>query len=189
MLHRVCQTVSRTSPGALSLKYIVKEVIMKRILLATVAALGLALGSGMAFAQHGGHEGGGGHGGGGHGGWHGGGWHGGSHIGIGIGFPGFYWGPGWWGYPYYGYYGGYPYYSSYPYYATSPYSYYPDEPVYGDPAPSSYIQRDMSSPAPVSEGRYSYYCPDPAGYYPQLQNCPKGWLKVVPDAGPRPTPR
>ena len=164
---------------------------MKRILLATVAALGLALGSGTALAQHnggggGGHSGGGGWHGGGGGGWHGGGghggWHGGSHFSIGFGFPGFYW-----GYPYYGYYG-YPYYSSYPYYAGYPY-YYPDGPVYGDPAPSTYIQRDMSSPAPVGEGQYSYYCPDPAGYYPQLQNCPKGWLKVVPDAGPRPGTR
>jgi hypothetical protein len=163
---------------------------MKRILFAVVAALGLALGSGTALAQHnggGGHSSGGWHGGGGHGGgWHGG--HGGSHFNIGIGFPGFYWGPGW-GYPYYGYYG-YPYYASYPYYAGYP-SYYSDEPVYADPAPGTYIQRDMNSGtpsrgAPVGEGQYSYYCPDPAGYYPQLQNCPKGWLKVVPDAGPRP---
>jgi hypothetical protein len=167
-------------------------VIMKRILLATIAALGLALGSGTALAQHsgggGGHGGGGGWHGGGGGGWHGGGGHGhgGSHFVVGIGFPGFYWGPGW-GYPYYGYYG-YPYYSSYPYYAGYPY-YYPDAPAYGDPAPGNYIQRDMSSPAPVGEGQYSYYCPDPAGYYPQLQNCPKGWLKVVPDAGPHPGTR
>ena len=182
---------------------------MRRVLLATVAALGLAFASGTALAQHGGgghgggghdggawhgggggawHGGGGGawHGGGGHGDWHHGGWHGGSRFNIGIGFPGFYWGPGW-GYPYYGYYG-YPYYASYPYYAGYPY-YYSDEPVYGDPAPSTYIQRDMNSPAPVGQGQYSYYCPDPAGYYPQLQNCPKGWLKVVPDAGPRPGTR
>ena len=99
-------------------------------------------------------------------------------VGIGIGVP-------------YGYYG-YPYYSSYPYYAGYPY-YYSDEPVY-EPGPSTYIQRDMnrgtpSSGAPVGESQYSYYCPDPAGYYPQLQNCPKGWLKVVPDAGPRPKSR
>jgi hypothetical protein len=164
---------------------------MKRILLATVAALGLALGSGTALAQHNGGGGGWHGGGGGHGGWHGGGghggWHGGSRFNIGIGFPGFYWGPGW-GYPYYGYYGGYPYYSSYPYYAAYPYS-YSDEPVYADPAPGSYIQRDMNSAPQAPQGgagQYSYYCPDPAGYYPQLQNCPKGWLKVVPENSPRP---
>lgn len=167
---------------------------MKRILLAMVAALALAVGTGTAFAQHrgGGHDGGarhggGGHGGGGHGSWHGGhgGWHGGTRIGIGFGFPGFYWGS--WGYPYYA---GYPYYSSYPYYATYPNSYsYSDEPVYGEPGPSTYIQRDMNSAPQSSQGgagQYSYYCPDPAGYYPQLQNCPKGWLKVVPENSPRP---
>ena len=169
---------------------------MKRILLAMVAGLALAVGSGTALAQHsgGGHDGGARHGGGGHGGggWHGGhgghgGWHGGTRIGIGIGFPGFYWGPGW-GYPYYaGYphYAGYPYYSSYPYYAAYPYS-YSDELIYVEPGPSTYIQRDMNSAPQGSEGQYSYYCPDPAGYYPQLQNCPKGWLKVVPENSPRP---
>lgn len=161
---------------------------MKRILLAAVAAVGLALGSGTALAQHGG----GGHGGGWHGGgggWHGGGhgdFHGGTRFSIGFGFPGLYWGPGW-GYPYYSYYG-YPYYASYPYYAGYPY-YYPDEPAYVEPGPSTYIQRDMGSgaqAAPGGQGQYSYYCPDPAGYYPQLQNCPKGWLKVVPENPPRP---
>jgi hypothetical protein len=165
---------------------------MKRILLAMVAGLALAVGSGTALAQQhsgGGHGGGGGHSGGGHGGWNGGhgGWHGGARIGIGIGFPGFYWGPGW-GYYGYPYYAGYPYYSSYPYYAAYPYS-YSDEPVYADPAPGAYIQREMNSAPQGSQGgadQYSYYCPDPAGYYPQLQNCPKGWLKVVPENSPRP---
>jgi hypothetical protein len=171
---------------------------MKRIALAVVASLGLALGSGTALAQHrgGGHDAGAWHGGGGHGDWRGGhggwqgghdwhgGWHGGTRIGIGIGFPGFYWGPGW-GYPYYA---GYPYYSSYPYYAGSPY-YYAAEPVYVEPGPITYIQRDMSGGAQGDEGQYSYYCRDPAGYYPQVANCPNGWLKVVPDGSPRPRTR
>ena len=163
---------------------------MKRIALAVVAALGLAVGSGTALAQHvgGGHNAGAFRGGG-HGGFHGGhgGFHGGTRIGIGIGFPGFFWGAGF-GYPYYPYYAGYPYYASYPYYAGYQ-SYYPDEPVYAQPGPSTYIQRDMSSGAQGGEGQYSYYCPDPAGYYPQLQNCPKGWLKVVPEGSPGPRTR
>ena len=168
---------------------------MRRVLVILVAALGLALGSGTALAQHGGGHSGGGHSGGGHsGGWHGGGWHGGhghggSHFywGVGIGFPGYYW-----GYPYYGYpyYAAYPYAASYPYY--SPSYYFGDEPGY-DSGPSTYIQRDMNSGpstvAPAAESQYSYYCPDPAGYYPQVQTCPKGWLKVVPDGGPRPRNR
>ncbi|WP_279024739.1 hypothetical protein [Gibbsiella quercinecans] len=28
---------------------------------------------------------------------------------------------------------------------------------------------------------YRYYCPDPAGYYPQIARCPRGWMKVVAD--------
>jgi hypothetical protein len=38
-------------------------------------------------------------------------------------------------------------------------------------------------------GEYSYYCTDPAGYYPQVPNCNKAWLKVVPDGSAVPRPR
>ena len=31
---------------------------------------------------------------------------------------------------------------------------------------------------------YSYYCTDPGGYYPEIQSCPNGWLRVVPDYSP-----
>jgi len=31
---------------------------------------------------------------------------------------------------------------------------------------------------------YSYYCTDPSGYYPAIQNCPTGWRLVIP--GPPP---
>jgi hypothetical protein len=162
---------------------------MKRIALAVVAALALAFGSGTALAQHmnGGHSGGSFHGGGGS--FHGG-FHGGSHLGFAIGFP--FWGVGF-GYPYYGY-PYYPYYASYPYnypYYTGP-AYYTDGPAYDQPDSGAYIQRDMNG-APQSsqgaqggQGQYSYYCPDPAGYFPQVQNCAKGWLKVVPENSPRP---
>jgi hypothetical protein len=27
----------------------------------------------------------------------------------------------------------------------------------------------------------SYYCPSPAGYYPDVQTCPSGWLQVLPN--------
>ena len=177
---------------------------MKRIAWAVVAAIGLAAGSGTALAQHsGGRDGGAGHSGdrggwrggdhggwrgGDHDGWHHGGWHGGAHFGIGIGFPGFYYGPAY-GYSYYPYYAGYPYYSSYPYYRAYPaYTYYSDEPEYIEQGSGDYTQRDTGT-APGADAQYSYYCPDPAGYYPQLQSCPKGWLKVVPDRAPRPRPQ
>lgn len=28
---------------------------------------------------------------------------------------------------------------------------------------------------------YSYYCSNPVGYYPDVPNCPGGWLQVVPE--------
>ena len=29
-----------------------------------------------------------------------------------------------------------------------------------------------------------YYCQKPEGYYPYIQRCPDGWIKVVPPASP-----
>jgi hypothetical protein len=79
----------------------------------------------------------------------------------------------------------------YPYYY--PYSYYDGSyawPVYGNPGPTTYIQQDngtaAQSGASQAGGEYRYYCTDPAGYYPQIQNCAKVWLKVVPDGSPTP---
>lgn len=48
-------------------------------------------------------------------------------------------------------------------------------PYYGDPA--------FYPVAPVyvaPNDNYSYYCNDPAGYYPELASCPSGWLRVQP---------
>jgi hypothetical protein len=178
------------------------EGLVKKFLIAAVAALALAAVATTASAQHGGgggggHSGGGGgwHGGSGGGGWHGGGggsWHGHgghdghSHFGFAVGFP-FYW-PYYYGYYPYGYYPygyGYPYYDGYS-------SYY-------DAGPQTYIQRDtgdaiappggtMAPAGPPQRSQYSYYCTDPAGYYPQIANCPSGWLTVVPNSAPRAAP-
>ena len=30
-------------------------------------------------------------------------------------------------------------------------------------------------------GSIYWYCPDPAGYYPDVQTCPSAWLQVVPN--------
>ena len=27
----------------------------------------------------------------------------------------------------------------------------------------------------------AWYCPNPAGYYPDVQTCPSGWVQVVPN--------
>ena len=156
---------------------------MKKFALVIAAAFALSGVAATASAQsHGMHSGGSS--------WHGGGhsggdWHGGSHgdwrgghffrgprFAFSFGFPAYsYWGP------YYGYYG-YPYPYAYPY---DPYAYY-------DSGPQVYIQRDSGDAvAPANPRRpsdYSYYCTDPAGYYPQVASCPSGWLKVVPNSPP-----
>jgi hypothetical protein len=193
-----------------------KEGSMKRFAMILMAGALLIGGTGVAMAQHGGGHGGGGgmggggmgggggwHGGGGgswsggggnwHGGggsWHGGGgsWHGGgwgwhgTSVVIGVGGP--WW--GWWPayYPYYSY--AYPYY--YPY--AGYYPYYQDGPMYDY---GTYVQRpdanyqgDTTQGAP-SQGGYQYYCPNPAGYYPQVPTCAAGWLRVVPPNAPGPT--
>ncbi len=53
----------------------------------------------------------------------------------------------------------------------------PDWPVYSPPviiqSPPVYIQNS----APTGTW---YYCPDPAGYYPDVKECPSGWMTVVP---------
>src|SRR5664279_2548717 len=162
---------------------------MKKFAATFIAALALARVAATASAQN---HGGGSHGSGG-GGWHGDSGYWGPRVGISFGFPG-YW-------PAY-----YPYAYGYPY----GYGYY-DYPVYADPAPQVYIQRETGAiapdsyapaqgyapapgymqrqpSAPAAQGEYSYYCTNPAGYYPQVANCSQPWLKVVPDASPTPGP-
>lgn len=66
-------------------------------------------------------------------------------------------------YPYY--YGGY-------YYGSYAYEYVPPPPVVVTP-PASYVER------PPATG-YWHYCHDPAGYYPDVPQCPGGWTLVPP---------
>lgn len=128
-----------------------------------------------------------------HGGWHGGNWHG-STVVVGFGGPWWGWWPGYW--PYYGYYGGY-YGGAYP--AAYPYA-YPSY-GYGEYAPmydsGAYVQRpdvpyqsgQQYQGGQVTSDGYLYYCPNPAGYYPQVPSCAAGWLKVVPQGAPGPAQR
>jgi hypothetical protein len=102
-------------------------------------------------------------------------------VGVGFGAPYWGWGWGWPGYYYpYGYSAYYPYYD-YPYGYDSGYS-------------GTYIEQGAPAAAPPARGeyspapsQYSYYCPDPAGFYPQVPTCAKGWLRVVPPSAPGPT--
>jgi hypothetical protein len=104
------------------------------------------------------------HGGG--GGWHGhgGGFH--SHVFVGIGgfydpwWPGYY--PGYWG-------------AGYPYYA--------------DP-PVTVIQQAPAAQAPVAPAAPPtyYYCDNPAGYYPYVQQCTMPWRPVAATPDPASAP-
>lgn len=70
-----------------------------------------------------------------------------------------------------------PYYPAYPYY----YPYYPREIITVPAEPPVYIERERSQPqgGPLPEG-YWYYCSNPAGYYPYVNQCPGGWQQVDP---------
>lgn len=109
-----------------------------------------------------------------HGGYYGHGGHGhGSYYSTSIWF-----GPSWgWSvwdpfyYPYYPYYYRYPY--PYPYYGPSTTVVVPQE-------PQEYI---MQAPGQQETG-YWYYCREAKGYYPYVEKCPGGWLRVVPQEPP-----
>ncbi len=80
-------------------------------------------------------------------------------VGFGIAPFGYY--PGPWGYPYY----------AYPYYPPAyPAPYY--APAYGPP-----VAAPASSAAPEQQGTW-YYCDNPSGYYPYVQQCSVGWRQV-----------
>jgi hypothetical protein len=94
---------------------------------------------------------------------HGGKWHGGPRVGIGIGIGPF-WGPYWgryWG-PY-----GYPYGYVYP-------------PVVTAPSTQVYIQPSPQASVPPPPSASWYYCDNPRGYYPYVQQCPGEWRPVAP---------
>ena len=86
-----------------------------------------------------------------------------SRVGVGIVVGGPYWGP-WYAPP------------PPPVYYYPPY--YPPV-VIERPAPPVYIEQ-----APVVEAKpaagYWYYCQASGGYYPNIRECPQGWVKVLP---------
>jgi hypothetical protein len=70
-----------------------------------------------------------------------------------------------------------PYYGPYPYYYPPPVVYapppvvYTPPPVVVQPAAPAYVQQ----PAQANSW---YYCDNPQGYYPTVQNCSTGWRQV-----------
>ncbi len=79
------------------------------------------------------------------------------------------------GYPY-----GYPYGYQYGYPYGYPYGYAPPVVIQRE-APPVYIQPPQQ--------QYWYWCDDPRGYYPYVQQCTTGWMPVVPQASPPAAPR
>ena len=94
------------------------------------------------------------------------GWH--SNVGVGIMVDPFLFMPGYYPRSYY-----------YPPYYYSPY-YYPPAVVSVPTEPPVYIERDEATePAPQASASW-YYCADPQGYYPYVNQCPGGWQAVSP---------
>lgn len=65
--------------------------------------------------------------------------------------------------------------------------YYVPAPVYV--APPVYVVPPVAAAAPMvlpdMNSGYWYFCPDSRAYYPQVLECPSGWLQVAPNtAGP-----
>jgi hypothetical protein len=94
--------------------------------------------------------------------------HGGGHFSGSI-----YIGPGW-GYwdPFF-----YPYYYTYP-----AYPYYTPPTVVVPQEPQEYISPNTKSEE--EQSGYWYYCRKPEGYYPYVERCPNGWMKVLPNTTP-----
>jgi hypothetical protein len=66
-----------------------------------------------------------------------------------------------------------------PYYSYAP-VYYP-QPVVVAPAPQViYVEQAQQPVAPPPAQQYWYYCSSPEGYYPNVQQCPSGWQKILP---------
>jgi hypothetical protein len=61
-----------------------------------------------------------------------------------------------------------------PAYYYGPSYYYPPPLAVAPAAPTYYMQQDSSQPP---DG-YWYYCRDPQGYYPRIQQCPTPWQQV-----------
>src|SRR6266480_1221640 len=74
----------------------------------------------------------------------------------------------------------YPY---YPYYYGSPAYYY--GPDYGRPQydpPAVYVEKFEGTPTPETQGEI--FCQDRGAYYPDVQDCPRGWQRMFQDSTP-----
>ncbi len=84
--------------------------------------------------------------------------------------------PYWYGPRYYG-----PRYYPYPYYGYPPAVVIPPPVVVSPPPPVVYVERQPEPSAPVPG--YWYWCAEPQGWYPSVDECPGGWQPVPPRVG------
>jgi hypothetical protein len=62
------------------------------------------------------------------------------------------------------------------YYAPPPYYYGPDYAAHYD-MPPLYVEKFEGNPTPQTPG--DIYCPEKRAYYPDVQDCPTGWQRVI----------
>lgn len=67
-----------------------------------------------------------------------------------------------------------------PYYSYPYYPYYPPAIVTVPSRPPVYIERSPPQATQQFPAGYWYYCSNPEGYYPYIQDCPTGWRQVDP---------
>jgi hypothetical protein len=87
-------------------------------------------------------------------------WHG--HNRVSVGFvvgPPLFWGP--WHY-------------------SPPYYYSPPPIIVERRAPPVYVEQSPPVESGPQVAGYWYYCQSPGGYYPEVRECPTGWVKVPP---------
>jgi hypothetical protein len=101
-----------------------------------------------------------------------------AHDGFGRGL-GWAYGPGY--YDSFGF-GGFGGYGFMPPFYPSPYYTYPPVAVQRVPPPVYIQQQNSAQTAPESHANYWHYCRASEGYYPQVPECPDGWLQVAPQA-------
>jgi hypothetical protein len=67
------------------------------------------------------------------------------------------------------------------YYAPPPYYYGPDYSRAHEELPGIYVEKFEGTPTPETPG--DIFCPSKAAYYPDVQDCPGGWQRVIREQG------
>ena len=77
----------------------------------------------------------------------------------------------------------------YPRYVYVPIATYPSYSYYSPPPPVTYIEQPQAYPDPgYAPGASStrFFCPELRRFYPEVRQCPGGWMQVLPGRVPAP---